>query len=101
MISFTPFISVIIPTYNRGEYLVNTIKDLMYQSYQNFEILVVEQSKTIDENLIKMCDSNKLTIRLLSQELPNLPKARNYGVKNATGEIILFVDDDIEIDRFF
>ena len=64
MDSFSPFISVIIPTYNRGEFLFNTLNDLLTQSYHNYEILVIEQSKIIDDNVKELCKKFNSKIKL-------------------------------------
>lgn len=90
-------VSVIIPTLARPEIVYNLMNDLSRQSYQNFEIIVVDQSR--EEN-IKLKD---LTIgsndRLKYYRLPKegTCQAKNFGLGKAAGEIIIFLDDDTEI----
>jgi GT2 family glycosyltransferase len=92
-----PFVSVIVPTYNREGILVATLRYLAQQDYPRFEIIVVDQTRTHEpETVIQL---NKLiqagTIRYFRLDQPSLPNARNFGTQQAKGEIVLFVDDDI------
>jgi glycosyltransferase involved in cell wall biosynthesis len=81
-------VSVIIPTYQREQALRDTIPHVLNQAYSDFEIIIVCQGQKID-NL----ESDK--IKVIYQQKPNLPLARNLGVKAAKGDIVLFWDDDI------
>ncbi|MHB8134258.1 MAG: glycosyltransferase family 2 protein [Anaerolineaceae bacterium] len=99
--NFKPIVSVIIPTFNRTNFLINTVKDLLNQSFNDFEILVVEQSPNIDDSIIELCHDNPEKVRLLIQKEPNLPKARNLGVINSKGEILVFIDDDVKLNKDF
>jgi len=90
-------VSVIIPTYNRNRPLRTTLESVLSQSPAPAQILVIDQSEAHDadtsnflEDLIK---SQK--IEYLHQDVPNAQHARNLGIANATGEVLLFLDDDI------
>ena len=101
MISTLPSVSLIIPTYGREEALRDTLKDAIAQDYANFEILVVDQTPShetaTEELLTKLSDSKK--IKWFCLDWASLPGARNYGVRHSTGEIIIFIDDDVQLTR--
>lgn len=94
-----PTISLIIPTYRREQILKDTLEEVIKQDYPHLEIIVVDQTETHDpaiqtylENLVK---TNQ--IKWFRLDWASLPGARNYGVRHAQGEIILFIDDDVEL----
>ncbi|MFB2975440.1 hormogonium polysaccharide biosynthesis glycosyltransferase HpsN [Microseira sp. BLCC-F43] len=94
-----PLISVVIPTYGREEPLRDTIADVLQQDYPNYEVLVVDQTKTHQREtqayLEKLAADGK--IRWFCVDWASLPGARNYAARRATGEIILFIDDDVQL----
>lgn len=98
-----PSISVIIPTYHREEPLVDTIADVLKQDYPNFEVLVVDQTATHKPEtqvyLEKQANTGK--IKLFRLTWASLPGARNYAVRYCSGEIILFIDDDVCLQEGF
>ncbi|MDH6060575.1 hormogonium polysaccharide biosynthesis glycosyltransferase HpsN [Chrysosporum bergii ANA360D] len=98
-----PVISVIIPTYGREETLRDSIVDVLNQDYPKFEVLVVDQSAThkpeIQAYLEEISAADK--IQWFRLDWASLPGARNYGVRQAKGEIILFIDDDVKITPQF
>lgn len=88
-------ISVIIPVYNVESYLEDTIESVLKQSYTNIEIILINDGST--DNSQKVCESYAAQydfIYLINQENGGLSKARNIGVKEATGEYIIFLDSD-------
>ncbi|MEM8641675.1 MAG: hormogonium polysaccharide biosynthesis glycosyltransferase HpsN [Cyanobacteria bacterium P01_G01_bin.54] len=94
-----PFISVIIPTYGREALLVDSIADTLLQTYPHFEVLVIDQTPEhtppVTAYLQKQADQGE--IRWFRLPWANLPGARNFGVRQARGEIIVFIDDDIQM----
>lgn len=93
-----PLVSVIVPCFNQGKYLLECIESISKQTYTNIEIIVVNDGST-----------DLLTIKVLSQ-LNNNPKvtiitinnsgvaeARNIGIKNSNGAFILPIDGDDKI----
>ncbi|GFE67758.1 hormogonium polysaccharide biosynthesis glycosyltransferase HpsN [Chroococcus sp. FPU101] len=94
-----PLISVIIPTYRREEPLKDTLEDVLQQDYPALEILVVDQTQThtneVQSYLENLAQSKK--IQWFRVNWASLPGARNYGVRRASGEIILFIDDDVKL----
>ncbi len=96
-------ISVIVPTYNREEPLRETVADVLKQEYANFEVLVVDQTAKHEPEtqhfLEELAETGK--IQWFRVNWANLPGARNYGVRRAAGEIILFIDDDVQLPAGF
>jgi GT2 family glycosyltransferase len=94
-----PLISVVIPTYRREKLLRDSILDVLKQDYPHFEVLVVDQTQTHEPEtkafLADMAASGK--IKLFSLDWASLPGARNYAVRRSSGEIILFIDDDVQL----
>ena len=94
-------VSVIIPTYNRFQYLLNTIKSVKGQTYSNIEIIVVNDRSTQNEYYDYDWEKNNITIIHLaknSKEVFGYACAggyqRNFGIKISTGKYIAFCDDD-------
>ncbi|KAF3885513.1 MULTISPECIES: hormogonium polysaccharide biosynthesis glycosyltransferase HpsN [Nostocales] len=98
-----PLISVIIPTYGREEPLRDSIADVLKQDYPNFEVLVVDQTPEhkpeIEAYLEELSTAGK--IKWFRLKWASLPGARNYAVRRATGDIILFIDDDVQLQSGF
>ncbi|RYL89862.1 glycosyltransferase [Sporolactobacillus sp. THM7-4] len=88
-------ISVIIPTYNRGEFTEKAIKSVMAQTYKDYEIIVVDDGSTDDtKERIKAFGDQ---VRYIYQENKGPSAARNTAIQNAKGKYIAFCDSD---DRF-
>jgi glycosyltransferase involved in cell wall biosynthesis len=98
-----PLISVIIPTYGREEPLQDTIADVLQQDYSQFEVLVVDQTSThtptVQAYLEDLATVGK--IRWFRVGWASLPGARNYAVKRARGDVLLFLDDDVQLEPTF
>lgn len=88
-------VSVIIPTYNEGDVIKECLKSLKNQSYNDLEIIVVDDGST--DGMTKTISG---TI-LLKQEHKGPGAARNLGAKKAEGEILVFVDADMTFDKDF
>lgn len=93
-------VSVIIPTYNRANYIDRAIRSVLNQTYQDFEIIVVDDNEpnSLSRDLLeeKMKKYEKISkIRYIQHEKnKNGAVARNTGIKVAKGEYITFLDDD-------
>ena len=88
-------ISIIIPVYNVEDYLHYAIESLEKQTYKNFEIILVNDGST--DNSGELCDeySEKYSnVRVFHKENGGLSDARNFGVQQAKGEFITFLDPD-------
>lgn len=87
------FISVIIPTYNREEFLKRAIDSVLNQTFKDFEVILVDDGSTDGTyNLIQQYEK----ITYLKQENLGVSAARNLGLEKASGEFIAFLDSDDE-----
>lgn len=88
-------ISVIVPIYNVEQYLAKCIESLIHQTYENLEILLVNDgSKDHSDEIMEEYAKKDARIVCLYKENGGLSDARNYGLKYATGEYCLFIDSD-------
>ncbi len=90
-----PMISVIIPTFNREDRIIEAVDSVLSQTYSNIEIIIVDDGSTDNtENVIKshITDSRVKYIKKLENR--GACYARNIGIANATGEYIAFQDSD-------
>ena len=91
-------VSIVIPTCNRSAYLTETIESAFAQEHRPIQILVVDDASTDDtESVVSgLQDRAPAGIELLyfKQTKSGAPAARNRGVRNTTGEFIVFMDDD-------
>jgi len=97
-----PLVSVIVPFYNEYDYLENTIISLLFQTYTNIEILVVDDSGVHGAQTILSKMKQDARIRLLDYgENRGVSAARNYGLDNANGDWVYFLDGDDFISSNF
>ena len=92
-------ISAVIPTYNRNKILCETIEQILKQDYKDFELLIVDQTEQHDGFTTKYLSALPENVKLIRVNNPNLPAARNIGIKNSAGDIIVFIDDDMGIPK--
>ena len=85
-------VSVIIPNFNYARYLDEAIESVLCQSYQNIELIVVNNGSTDDS--LKVLEKYADTIRIVNQSNLGQSGARNSGLNNATGDFIAFLDAD-------
>ena len=85
-------ISVIIPTYNRANYLREAIASMLSQTYQNFEIIVVDDGST--DKTREVVESFGERVRYFYQKNSGVGAARNKGIIESRGEYIAFLDAD-------
>lgn len=96
----TPLISVVIPVYNVEEYFDKCMQSVLNQTYQNLEIILVDDGSTDASG--RMCDmyaAQDTRVRVLHKENGGVSAARNDALRIATGEWIGFVDADDYIDE--
>jgi len=92
------FFSVIIPTYNRKYFLKIAVESVLSQSFQDFELIIVDDGSTDStQTLIKEYLNFSGKIHYLYQENKGPASARNKGIKEAKGDFICFLDSD---DRY-
>jgi glycosyltransferase involved in cell wall biosynthesis len=87
-----PQVSVIIPVYNRTQPLVRALKSLQNQTYQDFEIVVVDDHSTDD---LQSC-LKEFPVHYLKTNGKGVSAARNTGIRAASSELIAFLDSDDE-----
>lgn len=85
--------SVVIPLYNKEQSIQNTIQSVLNQSFQDFEIVIVNDGST-DSSASMVEAFTDLRIRLIHQENQGVSAARNKGIKEAKYEWIAFLDSD-------
>ena len=90
-------VSVIIPTYNRKEFLLKAVDDVLNQTYKEIEIIVVDDSKEDCQaklNALMKKDTKKALIYIHNNKPMNASTSRNIGLETSSGNYIAFLDDD-------
>lgn len=99
MLRNTPEISVIIPCYNVEKYLDRTVRSVIAQTFENWELILVDDGSK--DNTAAICDgwaSVDSRIKAFHQENMGASEARNHGMKLAEGKFINFIDSDDWVD---
>ena len=94
-----PLISIIVPVYNVERYLVKCLDSIVNQTYQNLQIILIEDGSS--DNSGKICDDyskKDQRISVIHKRNEGLSAARNEGLDIAEGEYIGFVDSDDYIE---
>ena len=95
-------ISVIIPVYNvEPFYIQEAINSVLKQSYENIEIIIVNDGSENEETLKYLSTINNPKIKIINEEHKCVGGARNVGIENSTGEYIGFLDADDWLDSKF
>ena len=90
-----PLLSVIIPVYNAEHYLEDCLESVCGQSFRNMEIICVDDGSTDSSKKILNRVSNRDSrVRVYTKNNGGLSSARNYGIEQASGDFIAFVDAD-------
>lgn len=93
-----PFISIIVPVYNVGEYLEACINSILQQTYEYFELLLVDDGSTDGSgDICDMYGEKDSRIRVFHKDNGGVSSARNVGLDHAIGEWVYFVDSDDEV----
>jgi len=91
---FFPLVSVVIPSYNQAKFLVTAIRSVLDQTYQNFEIIVVnDASPDNTDDVMKQFTDPRIKY-IVHEKNQRLPAARNTGMRASQGEIIALLDAD-------
>lgn len=95
-------VSVIIPAYNAEKYIERSVKSVLSQTYTNLEIILVDDGATDSTGMI--CDelaSKDSKIKVFHKKNGGMSDARNFGINEASGDYICFLDaDDTYHDTF-
>lgn len=90
-----PTLSIVVPCYNAEKYIGRCIESILNQSFEDFELIVVNDgSHDNSESIIKNFADQDCRIKYLSQENGGASNARNHGIEIAKGDWITFVDAD-------
>lgn len=91
--------SIIIPVYNTEKYLKRCIESVLSQTYQNFEMIIINDgSNDNSEEILKNYTSN-FKIKIIKQTNHGLSYSRNVGIRKAKGDYIIFLDSDDLIEK--
>lgn len=86
--------SVIMSTYNRTDKILEAVKSVLDQSYQDFELIIVNDGSTEDYSEFESYIQDLDKVKYYYKENEERSVARNYGIERATGNFIVFIDDD-------
>lgn len=98
-----PLISVVMPVYNREQYVAQAIQSILAQTYSHFEFIIVDDGSTDDTPRI-LCEwaARDARIRLVQLEHVGVARASNLGIQHARGEMYARMDsDDISMPQRF
>lgn len=88
-------LSIVIPYYNMGEWIQDTLDSLMNITYQKYEIIVVDDGSNDPTSIKRLSDLERMyPIRVLRKQNEGLALTRNYGAAHAQGEFLAFLDAD-------
>ena len=95
-----PFFSFIIPVYNVEDYLAECIESVLNQSFQDYEIILVNDGSTDNSlNICKYYQEKDARIKVLTKPNAGLSHTRNKGLDNAQGKYIFFLDGDDHLEK--
>jgi len=94
-----PFFSIVIPLYNKEHFIVQTIQSVLDQTFQDYEILVVNDGST-DASLNSLRVFNDSRIQVFTIKNQGVSHARNFGIKKANAKYVAFLDaDDLWLNK--
>ncbi|HWD03348.1 MAG TPA: glycosyltransferase, partial [Amycolatopsis sp.] len=98
----TPAVSVVVPTAERADQVRRCVKSLLAVEYPDLEVVLVDNRPGTSEStgLVELAALDP-RIRYVAEPVPGVSRARNTGLAAARGELVAFVDDDIEVDRWW
>ncbi len=90
--------TVCIPTRDRGESIIQTLRSIAASTYQDFDVVVVDQSANdATEDAVRQFMRDNCRVRYVRSQTTGASSARNVAVRHATGPIVAFTDDDCEV----
>lgn len=95
-------ISVVVPVYNKKEYIEDTVRTILGQSFSDFELLLIDDGSTDGSG--EICDGlsdGNPRVKVFHTENRGVSAARNLGIKKAVGKYISFIDADDRVKKTF
>ena len=92
-----PLISVIVPCYNQGQYLDEAVDSILAQTYQNFEIIIINDGSTEPESIKILNNYHKPKSKVIHTSNQGVCRARNTAIETAQGKYIFPLDADDKI----
>ncbi|MEI7848050.1 MAG: glycosyltransferase family 2 protein [Chloroflexota bacterium] len=89
------FVSVVIPLFNKANYIQRAVNSVLRQTHQQFEIIIINDGST-DNSVSRVSEINEPRIRVINQKNKGVSAARNRGAKEASSDLIAFLDADDE-----
>ena len=97
-----PLVSVIVPVYNVEDYIKKCLDSIVKQTYQNFEVILINDgSKDLSGDICDQYASKYKYMRVYHQENRGVVSARNVGIYNAKGKYVTFIDSDDWVETTF
>jgi glycosyltransferase involved in cell wall biosynthesis len=95
-------LSIVIPYYNMGKYILDTVESLMKISYNNTEIILINDGSTDSESISILSKiEEQYPVKIIHKKNEGLSLTRNFGADQATGEFLAFLDADDTISPDF
>jgi len=89
-----PLVSIILPTYNRANFLHQSIKSVIDQNYKNWELLIIDNNSIDDtDNVVNSFADTRVRLYKIDNQ-GSIGKSRNLGIKKSLGDWIAFLDSD-------
>jgi glycosyltransferase involved in cell wall biosynthesis len=95
-----PFFSIIIPTLNEEKFIPHLLKDIVHQTFLDYEVIVVD-SYSEDQTKKVVQQFSISSLRFYEIKDRNVSSQRNFGADKAQGQYLVFLDADARINRFF
>ena len=95
-----PYLSIIIPTYNRAALVLRAIRSILNQDYDNYEVIVIDDCSS-DGTIEELENLNEQRIKIIkSDKNKGSQVSRNTGIQASQGEVICFLDSDDELSDY-
>lgn len=93
-LSYTPLVSIVMPTFNRAQLIAESIRSVVEQTYEHWELIIIDDGSTDDtRDVIEQFNDRRITCHFI-EHTGLIGKIRNIGIKLSKGELIAFQDSD-------
>lgn len=91
--SYEPVFSVVMPVYDRSEEVIPSVKTVLNQSFQDFELIIVDDERSDEglEGVVESLDDERISLYTYGK---GVSEARNFGIKKSEGRFVAFLDSD-------